>query len=85
MLEQGTVALMRELGLDARLKAEGLVHTGTNLVYDGEIFRIDMAALTGGAAVTVYGQQEVMRDLFDAADPRASASCSRPRTCGSTA
>ena len=70
VLEQGTVALMRELGLDARLKAEGLVHTGTNLVYDGEIFRIDMAALTGGAAVTVYGQQEVMRDLFDAAEPR---------------
>ncbi|TGD96459.1 4-hydroxybenzoate 3-monooxygenase [Methylobacterium nonmethylotrophicum] len=70
VLEQGTVALMEELGLDARLKAEGLPHTGTNLAYDGEIFRIDMAALTGGSVVTVYGQQEVMRDLFDAAEPR---------------
>ncbi|ACL61826.1 4-hydroxybenzoate 3-monooxygenase [Methylobacterium nodulans] len=70
VLEQGTVALLAELGLDARLKAEGLVHSGTNLAYDGEIFRIDMAALTGGSAVTVYGQQEVMRDLFDAAPAR---------------
>ncbi|MEH3146851.1 MAG: 4-hydroxybenzoate 3-monooxygenase [Methylobacterium frigidaeris] len=68
VLEQGTVALMAELGLDARLRAEGLVHTGTNIGYDGEIFRVDMAALTGGSAVTVYGQQEVMRDLFDAAE-----------------
>jgi p-hydroxybenzoate 3-monooxygenase len=33
-------------------------HTGTNIGYDGEIFRVDMAALTGGSAVTVYGQQE---------------------------
>ncbi|ACA20487.1 4-hydroxybenzoate 3-monooxygenase [Methylobacterium sp. 4-46] len=69
VLEQGTVAVLEALGLDGRLKAEGLVHTGTNLAYDGEIFRIDMAALTGGA-VTVYGQQEVMRDLFDAAEAR---------------
>ncbi|RVU18142.1 4-hydroxybenzoate 3-monooxygenase [Methylobacterium oryzihabitans] len=70
VLEQGTVALMAELGLDARLRDEGLVHTGTNIGYDGEIFRVDMAALTGGSAVTVYGQQEVMRDLFDAAEER---------------
>ncbi|MGY2053114.1 4-hydroxybenzoate 3-monooxygenase [Methylobacterium sp. JK268] len=70
VLEQGTVALLAELGLDGRCREEGLVHTGTNLAYDGEIFRIDMAALTGGSAVTVYGQQEVMRDLFDAAEAR---------------
>ncbi len=38
VLEQGTVALMAELGLDARLRDEGLVHTGTNIGYDGEIF-----------------------------------------------
>jgi p-hydroxybenzoate 3-monooxygenase len=47
---------------------EGLVHGGTNLALDGRLFRIDMAALTGGSTVTVYGQQEVMRDLFDAAE-----------------
>ena len=70
VLEQITVDLMARLGLDARLRAEGLVHTGTKLACDGEIFRIDMAALTGGSSVVVYGQQEVMKDLFDAADAR---------------
>jgi len=68
VLEQGTVAALARLGLDRRLRAEGLVHTGTNLAMDGEIVRIDMADLTGGGAVTIYGQQEVMRDLFDAAE-----------------
>ncbi len=70
VLEQVTVDVLARLGLDARLRAEGLVHEGTNLSVDGEMFRIDMAALTGGRSVVVYGQQEVMRDLFDAAEPR---------------
>ncbi len=70
VLEQGTVDLMRRLGISARLEREGLVHGGTNVALDGRMFRIDMAALTGGATVTVYGQQEVMRDLFDAAETR---------------
>jgi len=68
VLEQVTVDLMHRLGLAKRLVREGLVHGGTNLSLDGRLFRIDMAALTGGSTVTVYGQQEVMRDLFDAAE-----------------
>ncbi|MEH3159587.1 MAG: 4-hydroxybenzoate 3-monooxygenase [Sphingomonas taxi] len=68
VLEQITVDLMHRLGLADRLVREGLVHGGTNLALDGRSFRIDMAALTGGSTVTVYGQQEVMRDLFDAAE-----------------
>jgi p-hydroxybenzoate 3-monooxygenase len=48
----------------------GLVHGGTNLASDGDVFRIDMADLTGGSTVMVYGQQEVMKDLFDAAEQR---------------
>lgn len=68
VLEQITVDLMHRLGLAKRLVREGLVHGGTNLSLDGRLFRIDMAALTGGSTVTVYGQQEVMRDLFDAAE-----------------
>ena len=71
VLEQVTVDLMHRLGLADRLVREGLVHEGTNLALDGRAFRIDMAALTGGSTVTVYGQQEVMRDLFDAADTAA--------------
>jgi len=70
VLEQVTTDLMRDLGLAERLDREGLVHAGTQISLDGELARIDMAALTGGSAVTVYGQQEVMHDLFEAASAR---------------
>lgn len=70
VLEQVTVDLMNELGLGQRMRAEGLIHTGTNIAADGDLFRIDMSELTGGSTVMVYGQQEVMKDLFDAAEPR---------------
>ncbi|CAM5317029.1 4-hydroxybenzoate 3-monooxygenase [Sphingobium scionense] len=70
VLEQVTTDLMHRLGLGARLDREGLVHGGTQISLDGTLFRIDMAALTGGSAVTVYGQQEVMHDLFEAAPER---------------
>lgn len=70
VLEQHTVDLMRELGVGERLSREGLVHRGTTLASDGKRFRVDFAALTAGKTVTVYGQQEVMRDLYDAADDR---------------
>ena len=70
VLERGTVDLMERLGLAARLHREGLVHDGTTLSSDGDLFRIDMKALTEGSSVVVYGQQEVMRDLFDAAADR---------------
>lgn len=70
VLERITTDLMRRLGLADRLDREGLVHGGTRISFDGEQFRVDMEALTGGGSVTVYGQQEVMRDLFDAADAR---------------
>jgi p-hydroxybenzoate 3-monooxygenase len=70
VLEQTTVNLLEKLGLGARMHRDGLVHTGTNLAIDGEIFRIDMSELTGGKYVMVYGQQEVMRDLFDSAEHR---------------
>ena len=69
VLEQITVDLMARLGLDGRLRALGLPHGGTNIACDGEVFRVDMEALTGDV-VTVYGQQEVMKDLFDAAETR---------------
>ncbi|KQY92264.1 4-hydroxybenzoate 3-monooxygenase [Caulobacter sp. Root1455] len=70
VLEQVTVDLMERLDLGQRMRREGLVHGGTNLASDGDVFRIDMAELTGGSTVMVYGQQEVMKDLFDAAEAR---------------
>jgi p-hydroxybenzoate 3-monooxygenase len=69
VLEQHTADLLRRLGLGTRLDREGLRHDGTRISLDGELFRIDLTTLTG-RSVTVYGQQEVMRDLFDAAEER---------------
>ncbi len=70
VLEQVTVDLLARLGLDQRLRAEGLVHTGANISCDDEVFRVDFADLTGGASVVVYGQSEVMADLNAAAVSR---------------
>jgi p-hydroxybenzoate 3-monooxygenase len=70
VLEQTTVDIMHRLGLAERLGRIGLPHDGFSISFDDELFRIDLAGLTGGRRVTVYGQQEVMKDLFDAAEAR---------------
>src|SRR5689334_24853629 len=63
VLEQGTVDLMREAGVGTRLDREGLRHEGIYIAFNGARHRIDMAGLTGGRAITVYGQNEVVHDL----------------------
>ena len=69
VLEQVTVGLMERIGLDARMKAEGLPHGGFNLADGERLIRIDVAGLTG-QEVMVYGQTELTRDLMDAASSR---------------
>ncbi|MDE2410382.1 MAG: 4-hydroxybenzoate 3-monooxygenase [Sphingomonadales bacterium] len=69
VLEQVTVGLMERLGLDARLKAEGLIEHGFNLADGERMIRIDCQGLTG-KSVVVYGQTEITRDLMDAAPQR---------------
>ena len=66
VLEQGTVDLMHEVGVGARLAREGMRHEGIYVAFRGARHRIDMAALTGGRAITVYGQNEVVKDLVAA-------------------
>jgi len=66
ILEQVTVDLLREIGVCAGMEREGLPHQGFSLALDGDIFRIDMHALTGGSSVMVYGQTQVTRDLIEA-------------------
>ena len=66
VLEQTTTDLLAEVGVDARLKAEGLPHHGFDLLFKGARHRIDLNALTDGKQVTVYGQTEVTRDLMAA-------------------
>ncbi len=70
VLENITVSLMERLGLDQRLKAEGLPHDGFNLADGERLIRIDIAELTGGQQVVVYGQTELTRDLMDAREER---------------
>jgi p-hydroxybenzoate 3-monooxygenase len=65
LLEQNTVDLMRELGVGERLDEEGLEHNGIYLRHGGENHYVDMAALTG-RRITIYGQQEVVKDLTNA-------------------
>ena len=64
VLEQGTVDLLRQSGLGARVDREGLRHEGIEIGLNRQRRRIDFAALTGGKAVTVYGQHEVVKDLI---------------------
>ena len=69
VLERVTTDIMTRLGLDARMKAEGLPHDGFNLADGERLIRIDIANLTG-QQVMVYGQTEITRDLMDAAPAR---------------
>jgi p-hydroxybenzoate 3-monooxygenase len=66
VLEQGTVDLLCESGVGDRLRAEGLVHHGIELLFDGRAHRIPMSDLAGGRAITIYGQQKVVHDLTEA-------------------
>jgi p-hydroxybenzoate 3-monooxygenase len=69
LLEQNTVDLMRELDVAARLDENGLAHDGVYLRWQGETLHVPMTELTG-RAITIYGQQQVVRDLIDACGER---------------
>jgi p-hydroxybenzoate 3-monooxygenase len=66
VLEHGTVDLLVQTGVGDRLLREGLVHHGLELRYGGRGHRIALSELAGGRTITVYGQQEVVRDLIQA-------------------
>ncbi|WP_440061801.1 4-hydroxybenzoate 3-monooxygenase [Pseudomonas syringae] len=66
VLEQGMVDLLREAGVSERMDAEGLIHDGFELAFDGRCERIDLKSLADGKTVMVYGQTEVTRDLMKA-------------------
>jgi p-hydroxybenzoate 3-monooxygenase len=65
VLEQGTVKLLNEMGVGERMERQGLVHHGVELRFAERGHRIDFEDLTG-KAITVYGQQEVVKDLIAA-------------------
>jgi len=66
VLEQGTVDILNEAGVGERMRRQGLVHHGLELSFRGRRHRINLRELTGGRAITVYGQTEVVKDLINA-------------------
>jgi p-hydroxybenzoate 3-monooxygenase len=65
LLEQNTVDLMHELGVGERLAREGLQHDGIYLRRRGQTLHIPITELTD-RHVTIYAQQEVVKDLVAA-------------------
>jgi p-hydroxybenzoate 3-monooxygenase len=66
VLESGTVDVMRELGLDGRLKKESMTDEGLDIRFSGKLIHLDFRKLGSGKVVTIYGQQEVVKDLIAA-------------------
>ncbi len=66
VLEHGVTELLADCGVGARMRAEGLVHHGIELRFDRTRHRMPLSDLAGGRAITVYGQQEVVKDLIAA-------------------
>ena len=66
VLEQHTVALMEELGVAERLRREGMTERALDFRFSGRVIHLDFAELTNGRTATVYGQQEVVKDLVAA-------------------
>ncbi len=62
VLEQGMVDLLREAGVDERMNEEGLPHDGVELAFDNRRVRVDLAGLTGGKSVMIYGQTDSRPD-----------------------
>ncbi|MBP0495630.1 4-hydroxybenzoate 3-monooxygenase [Roseomonas indoligenes] len=72
VLEPGTIETLERLGLDARMRREGLVDEGLDMRFRGRTIHLDLPGLTG-RSVMIYGQQEVVKDLIaarvEAGDP----------------
>ena len=94
VLEMGTVGLMERVGVDARMKKEGIIHGGIYISLNGKRTHVNIEELTGGSTVMVYGQTEVTKDLiaarlahggeiiFDAEDVSLhDIESDRPRVC----
>src|SRR5437899_8563015 len=68
VLETGTVELLRDVGLGARLDREGNPHEGSAIAWEGRPrFFIDTKKFTGKIMMT-YGQTALTADLYAARD-----------------
>jgi p-hydroxybenzoate 3-monooxygenase len=62
LIEHWATDLLTELGVGERMKREGVLHWGSNIVINGDLHRIDFKALVN-KRVTIYGQQEIVKDM----------------------
>ena len=69
VLEFGTTRVLRDAGLGERMLREGFIHRGVAIAFGERVLRIDFKEATD-KYVTIYGQTEVQKDLFAAADAR---------------
>ena len=83
LIEQWASDLLVETGVGERMQREGMFHDGVHFGFGGALDYIDFRALVG-KGVTVYGQQEVVKDSVDTAarrrraDPVRGGRCERP-------
>ena len=63
LIEQWAADMLIETGVGARMQRESMVHDGIHLCFDGALHHIDFQKLVG-KRVTIYGQQEVVKDLI---------------------
>jgi p-hydroxybenzoate 3-monooxygenase len=73
VLEQGTVDLIDELGAGERLHRDSMPDPRLDIRFSGGVIAMDLPRLTPGKIVTVYGQQEVVKDLIAARLARGGA------------
>lgn len=70
LLEQGTTQMLEQAGVAAGLNKNGIEHEGVELVFEGRRCRVNFFELTG-KKMTIYGQTEVTRDLYEAREKSA--------------
>ena len=64
VIEWGIANFLASCGVGTRMRAEGLVHEGIELRFEGVSHRIALSDLYEGRGITVYGQQELVKDLI---------------------
>jgi p-hydroxybenzoate 3-monooxygenase len=64
LIEHWAADLLSDVGVGERMRKEGMLHWGINVGINGDLHRIDFKALVN-KRVTIYGQQEVVKDLVD--------------------
>jgi p-hydroxybenzoate 3-monooxygenase len=70
LFEQNTVDLFNELGVGERMQREGQEHHGVYMSFNNQKTHINFDEHTGGRHITIYGQQEIVKDMIEACEKR---------------